>query len=295
MSFDYILFTETLVYRSVRSRDQLLGEWYCFTPEDTFGYGEITGEFKCIRPLKLLDITKNTFYNDVTDKITEYCKTSSYVRENKMSFLFPLGFPDFTLYKEFAKEELKIEPADLVHKIIELETQYYGNRSRYSHIVLDLNLAILLKVIYPTYDGIVSPIRLPDRLRNGYQHSEICVFHKDIMELIKELPRPQSGGMRSEGGIKILGALNFENDVIRELRESMKEFQHTLKPLPRIRAEGPIKILGALNFENDVIRKLRESMKEFQDTLKPLPSDPLVKTPINRKRKTRKLSKGASP
>jgi len=290
MSFDYILIPDNLVYRSVRSRDKLLGEWYCFTPEDTLLYGEITGEFKCIRPLKLLDITKNSFYNDVTDKIKEYSKTDSYINEKKMFFLFPLGFPDFTLYKEFAKEELKFEVSPLVHKSIELETQYYGNRSRYSQLLLDINLVLLLRVIYPDYDGIVSPIKLPDRLRNGYQHSEICVFHKDTMELIKELPIAQSGGVRSEGGIKILGASNIENDVIRELRESMKEFQHTLKPLPRIRAEGPIKTLGAENPDNDFTREFSKSMKEFQHTLKSLPINTLVKIP--RKRKTRKRSKG---
>jgi hypothetical protein len=70
----------------------------------------------------------------------------------------------------------------------------------------------------------------------------------------------------------------------------MKEFQHTLKPLPRIRAEGPIKTLGAENPDNDFTREFSKSMKEFQHTLKSLPINTLVKIP--RKRKTRKRSKG---
>ena len=97
----------------------------------------------------------------------------------------------------------------------------------------DLELILVLKVIYPEYDGIVSPIRLPNTLLNGYQHSEMCIFNKDNIELVKELPRTQSGGtMFSQEPIRILGAISIDSEFTREYISTMKEFHRTFKPLP---------------------------------------------------------------
>ena len=61
MSFDFILTPDTLLYRSAHTKEKLLGEWYTFLVEDSYGYGSVTGEFKTKKPLKLLDITKIAF------------------------------------------------------------------------------------------------------------------------------------------------------------------------------------------------------------------------------------------
>ena len=104
--------------------ETLLGEWYTFIPEDSFGYGQITGEFKSKKTLKLLDITKESFYTDVKYKIMEYSKRDSDVYNNRFSLLFPLGFTDSFSYSKFA-EIAGITRADTLNSDILLETQYY--------------------------------------------------------------------------------------------------------------------------------------------------------------------------
>jgi hypothetical protein len=229
MSFDFILSPSDIIYRSSHTREKLLGEWYTFVAEDSYGYGPITGEFKTKKPLKLLDITKNSFYNDYRDNIIKYSKINPILNEMKMILLFPLGFPDSRVYTKYVEGlELTIEP--LTNNNVELDTQYYGNRSRYSVMPYDLQLVLLLKEMYPEYDGIVSPIRLPNILRNGYHHSEISIFNRDNIELVKELPRLQSGGtMISQEPIRILGAINIDNEFTRDYINKMKEFHRTFK------------------------------------------------------------------
>ena len=232
MSFDFILTPDTLLYRSAHTKEKLLGEWYTFVAEDSYGYGSVTGEFKSKKPLKLLDITKNSFYSDVRDRINEYSKINPVINEKKSAILFPLGFPDYTVYIKFA-ELIPIQKSPSIDINIELDAQYYGNRSRCSLIAYDLELILVLKEIYPEYDGIVSPIRLPNTLLNGYQHSEMCIFNKDNIELVKELPRTQSGGtMFSQNPIRILGAISIDSEFTREYVSTMKEFHRTFKPLP---------------------------------------------------------------
>jgi hypothetical protein len=207
----------------------LLGEWYSFTPEDTFMYGPITGEFKSKKTLKLLDITKNTFYNDFRDNIIKYSKSNPRINMQKMILLFPLGFSDSTIYTKYA-DELKIPKASTINFNIELDTQYYGNRSRYSILQLDLELILVLKDIYPEYDGIISPIALPNTRMSGYQYSEMCIFNKDNINLIKELERIQIGGnITPQEPVKMLGAISIDNKFTREYVSSMQEFHKTFR------------------------------------------------------------------
>jgi hypothetical protein len=99
---------------------------------------------------------------------------------------------------------------------------------------LDLQLIILLKDIYPEYDGIVSPVNLPNILANAYHHSEMCIFNTDNVKFIKEIPRNQTGGtMFSQEPVRIVGAISLDNEIIRKYTESMKDFHKTFKPLPK--------------------------------------------------------------
>lgn len=276
MSFDFILRPDMQIYRSVKSRDNFLGEWYTFTPEESVLYGPITGEFKSKTPLRLLDITKDTFYNDVKYKVMEYAKTNEFVYINRMLLLFPLGFSDRILYIKYAdSKNIARVPSAEVKIEIELDTQFYGNRSRHSILELDIYLIKLLKSIYPEYDGIASPIKLPNILSNGYHHSELCIFNKENVELVKELPRAQTGGnMNREEPIRIVGAVSLDNEFIRIYKESMKGFEESLKPLPK----------------NSIIEKQFVPYVYISSTGKEIPHPTLNKIQnINKKRKTRKI------
>lgn len=229
MNFEFILNPDILLYRSVKTRENLLGEWYSFIPEDTYGYGPITGEFRSTKSLKLIDITKNSFYNDFRDNIIKYSKINPIINSRKKAILFPLGFPDYKVYTKIA-DELGITRELSIDLNIELDAQYYGNRSRCSIMEFDLELVSLLKEIYPTYDGIISPIKLPNTLMNGYQFSEMCVFNRDNIKLVKEFSRIQTAGnMTPQEPIKMLGAISLDTQFTREYVSSMKEFHRTFK------------------------------------------------------------------
>jgi hypothetical protein len=273
MSFDFILTPETPIYRSVKSREMLLGEWYTFLPEETILYGPITGEFKSKIPLKLLDITKATFYNDVINKIIEYSKTNVFVNANRMLLLFPLGFSDRLLYIKYAdSKNISRVPTTDVKIEIELDTQFYGNRSRHSILELDVYLITLLKSIYPEYDGIVSPIKLPNILSNGYHHSELCIFNKENIELVKELPSVQTGGTMGDP-VRIVGAVSLDNEFIRRYKKSMIGFEKSLKLLSN----------------NSIIEKQFAPYVYVSSTGEEIPQPTLNKIQnVNKKRKTRK-------
>lgn len=280
MSFGFILSPSDLIYRSVNTREKLLGGWYTFVAEDSFGYGPITGEFKSKKPLKLLDITKNSFYNNFRDTIIKYSKSNPAMNSKKISILFPLGFPDSTIYTKFAKL-IGIQKAESIDLNIELDTQYYGNRSRCSVMEYDLELILVLKDIYPDYDGIVSPIRLPNTLANAYHHSEMCIFNRDNIELVKELPRTQSGGtMFSQKPIRIVGAISLDNEITREYLSTMKEFHRTFKLIK----------------EDNLIEKQFAPHVYVHSTMPVItdnnPITDISKSPAtNKNRKTRKLKK----
>ena len=256
MSFDFILSYDVLLYRSTKIREHLLGQWYCFIPEHTFGYGPITGEFKTTKSLKLLDITKNSFYNDFKDKIIDCSKSNHLVNDNKMPLLFPLGFTDAIIYTKFA-DEIRFPRVSTIDLVLELDTQYYGNRSRCSILQLDLQLILVLKELYSDYDGIISPVNLPNILMNGRQHSEMCVFNKDNIILIKELPRvlQSGGGMKSSDDISIVGAISLDNEFTRDYTKAMKDFSKTFKPLSNY------SIIEQHNIQHNFISSITKSRK----------------------------------
>jgi hypothetical protein len=138
--------------------------------------------------------------------------------------------------------------------------------------MLDLFLIEILKIIYPDYDGITSPNKLPNILLNQYHHREICIFNKQKIDLVKELPRIQTGGNMSDP-IRIGGAIHIDNEVIRKYTESMKKFLKTVNPLPN----------------HSIIEKQFAPYVYVSSTGEEIPQTSLNKSQnLNKKRKTRK-------
>lgn len=203
MEFFISLPETTKLYRSVKNITDLTGYWYCFTPDDTYGYGSITVEFKPKKELRLLNIEDNSFYNDLINKIKETNKIGI-LEIDDVKLLFPLGFSDFEVYKQFTKA-FKIPSIDTPKINIELASQFYQNRSRYSIKILNDALMTFLNSVYGReYDGIIAKHKLPNRLLGGYHHSEMAVFNKDTIEFVSEIPRSQGGGINLSEYQKIL-------------------------------------------------------------------------------------------
>ena len=138
----------------------------------------------------------------------------------------------------------------------------------------------MLKEFYPEYDGIVSPIRLPNILANAYHHSEMCIFNRDNVELVKELSRTQSGGsMFSQHPIRIVGAISIDNEYTREYVSTMKEFHRTFK---LIKEDNIIETQFSPHILVNPIMPIINTENSMPNT------SALSNTPLTKNRKTRK-------
>ena len=74
---------------------------------------------------------------------------------------------------------------------------------------------------------------MPNILSNGEQHSEICIFNKHNIILIKELPRiiQIGGNMNPINSVKIISAISLDNEFTRNYTKVMKDFSKTFIPL----------------------------------------------------------------
>lgn len=142
--------------------------------------------------------------------------------------LFPVGFQDNTTYREFARH-LSIDVVPHIDLGVSISSQYYNNRGRCSIKQLDDDFIHILKIMYGSEaDSIICPDKLPDIIRNGYQHREMCVFDKTIMQFEKEIARVQSGGDSKikNGTQAVLMAIDLDTPEIRKSSSVLREILH---------------------------------------------------------------------
>jgi hypothetical protein len=150
--------------------------------------------------------------------------------EDRRGFLlFPVGFQDGITYRELARH-LSIDVAPHIDLGLSISSQFYNNRGRCSIKQLDEDFIQILKILYGSKtDGIIAPYKLPDIIRNGYQHREMCVFDKTIMMFDKEIARIHGGGdSKIKNGVQtVLTAIDLDTPEIREASALLREFLST--------------------------------------------------------------------
>jgi hypothetical protein len=232
MSFIKTIPVSSEFYRSANDVSNLNGYWFGINPNDTFGYGSITGIFRPNRELKLIDITNQDFLNDFMNKLTEHSQTDPTIEILRNSLLFPIGFPNMDIYRRFCNNlGLKMHyPPNNIE--VELATQFFGNRSRCSIKSLDVQFMEYLKTIYPRYDGIIAPVKLPNIIFNGFHHAEIGVFNTNLFNYIGNYSRPMSGGnceckneLFEQPAPKMLIAIDIQHPLIDATRKYLKEMK----------------------------------------------------------------------
>jgi hypothetical protein len=219
-------------YRSADDVSNLNGYWFGIKPDDTFGYGSITGIFHPVRELKLIDITNQDFFNDFMNKLTTHSQIEPSIETLRNALLFPIGFPDMDIYRRFCNNlgiKMFYPPNNIE---VELATQFFGNRSRCSIKSLDIQFMEYLKTIYPMCDGIIAPVKLPNVIFNGFHHAEIGVFNTNLFNHVGNLPRPMSGGnceckneLFEQPSPKILTAIDIQHPLIDATRKYLKEMK----------------------------------------------------------------------
>ena len=127
-SFIVPVVLNTDLYRSDKTAERFKNKdknkhWFCFNPNDTYGYGPVTGKFKTIVDLKLIDITSPLFYYDFVRKIEILSINDEDIRNIKSHALFAIGFSDFEIYKDFATK-LTLPINDSSNILVNLTTQF---------------------------------------------------------------------------------------------------------------------------------------------------------------------------
>ncbi len=180
---------DSIVYRSANTLDKLKnGQWFSFTPNATFGYGSLTGEFKINKKLKLIDICREDFYNDFINHLNIFNVSD----DDKCFCTFAVGFKNFECYKNYAKS-CGFTILDSVSDEIERMSQFFGNRSRFSIYELDQTFVDMLYMFFKDHaDGFIAKSSLPNKLLNEKHHPELYLFDNTNITFIKTLP--QSGG-----------------------------------------------------------------------------------------------------
>ena len=184
-------------YRSKSHTGELDGFWYAFNPGDTYGYGSITAEFELAQNIRLINILHQDFYNDYVSKLNSLFKHHPYnvAIAQKLQYLYPIGFTDLDMYLQYSKNllgNIHQPPYDI---LIQQSLIFTQNRARCSISAFDNNFFEIIKIIYKDdCDGFYWPIKTPNILVNNYQHSELAIFDKTIMNFIQEVPRTTSGG-----------------------------------------------------------------------------------------------------
>jgi hypothetical protein len=250
MAFVITIPTTQLLYRSANNIADLPGYWFGFDANDTVGYGSITAEFRPVRELKLIDITRQDFYDDYICKIVERSKIDPSMDSIKDVMLFPLGYINMEVYRKYCNM-IGLTQAPLTNMNVELATQFFYNRSRCSVKQLDINFINYLHTLYPYCDGIISQIKLPNVIYNGFHHAEVGVFDKSLMIQTQIVPRTIHGGTVS----KIVGAVDIKHPIFDEATRIINKIK--LEHANKVNMEQESKV----NMEQANVKKRRYTRK----------------------------------
>ena len=138
-----------------------------------------------------------------------------------------MGFPDIDVYRQFAKRIGLTVFYPPCREDVESASQLFGGRSRCSVHDIDSIFLKFIQSIYNTYDGLISPIKLPNKISNGLHHSELCIFDLNNVEFIRLIDRTSGGGhiknMNNDTPAMII-ASNHTNPEIKRALKAITNF-----------------------------------------------------------------------
>ncbi len=259
------------LYRSFTDDKKKIGNWFGFEASTTYGYGDKTAEFITTRDLKILDISKKEFYDNYTKDMIRYINDGHNI--SKASALFPIGFDDKSLYKEYAQKIIGLDASQFqfnpdLHIISNLE---FSNRSRCSVHQFDEIFVKIVRDLYSSFcDGFGCSLNFPDTIRNGFQHPEIMVFDNTLITYTNDISRNiMSGGDYICGyhnGIPVRGGISIDNEFTRKLKENLEQYEAEAKDSvpfkPRPYKLKVVQVLGEPPIEEQNTNKTRKKNKK---------------------------------
>jgi hypothetical protein len=217
------------IYRCSKNYN-INGHWFGYNPEDLKGYGYIINTFQTTKPLKLINLISGAFHTDYMDKLNLLYTGTNYdgIDERKFLALLPIGLPNQDIQSILLKKLGYVYENNRSQEdknTIDLCTNTYNNRFRYSYNELDKHLIDAMTKIYSSeYDGFTSPLRWYNEFKGEFMHREIYLFDLNSVKLISSDKFGPSGG----GSSLINKSIKNTNEGFEQLHKMAQELSNKI-------------------------------------------------------------------
>ncbi len=211
------LYHGTLVATSFQVQQRPM--WFAHTSQDAKKYQPNVLKFKLSRPVKLLDITHQSFHHDFTARINNHYAPQ--ISDVKFEPLVALGLPDLATQMNHlgGRIEQGVYPGpgnnaadrDLLG-VIEAFSPLFGNKHRFSEQCrhhTDKKMVDAMIELYPDHDGYTCSNFWPSYHHGGFLMPETCLF-KPMDCVVQDLSF--NGGCSSIKKTKRVGHINTGSD-----------------------------------------------------------------------------------
>ena len=175
-------------------------------------YGKFIHKFKIKKQLKLIDVTNGIFHNNFIAEINHHYKDGTSSSHIKRKLLLPFGLPNLNNQLRLKK----LEKNNLYNKdIVDDYIGFFNDKHRCSIDNFDQETTILMKILYPSFDGYISELHWPSYFHDGFLLPELCIFDpSSSLEYLGLYNNINSGGFLNENiDSKSKKKINLNNNI----------------------------------------------------------------------------------
>ena len=223
-SFLITLPRDTIIYRSVNSKNNIKGNWFTYDIETVKSYNpNIIEVYKLKNDLKLINLISRAFHNDYIDKINLKFTGNNYDGNDirKIYALLPIGLPDFETQRIMLQRFNMNIDSIIINDDMKMFLSCLDNKLRMSDYNIDRDFANIIEELYKSCDGFTQPLSIYNPLFKGNFHREIYIYNRDNLVLIDSIniEPVQTGGHEPSRIIKPfkIDYKKIEEDVYKSL------------------------------------------------------------------------------
>jgi hypothetical protein len=167
--------------------------WFALDKETAMAYGNVVFEYKLNTDLKMINIQSLEFHNRYMDDLNQLFTGQDYngVDDRKIYLCIPIGLPNYEVQSKLLREKGIVYEQKLFEYMkdsnkYEMYASCFNDRHRFSANSLDKEMVVVLKQLYPEYDGYASLIKWPSKIHGGLFNKEVCIFNPILkLEYVK--------------------------------------------------------------------------------------------------------------
>jgi hypothetical protein len=151
--------------------------WFCENTQHISKYGQFIYSFKNNVELKLIDICSPIFQMHYSNEINNKFTNS----DDRMKYLVALGLPNYNTQDKFIGQPKCSYKNKKEFDTVNYYLNFTDHLNRFSQKKSDGDFVMMLKNIYPSFDGYISKQLAPSLYQCGFLIPEVCIF--DITKL----------------------------------------------------------------------------------------------------------------